>query len=283
MFERIIVPTSGSDAAWRGVVAGDRLAAQCGGQLEVVHVYRSADDGDILRDVAQHRFEEERFRSESPIALTLPWEQSAAHTIAGYVRSLPGAQIVMSSEGHGRTGPILGEIEVELLNEDVGPVIVVGPNATTARANMRGELIVAVDADAGVDPPLRAGLVDFVARWSIELGQKPWFVTVPVANDPRWHRATNEDLARDLADRTGRTAEAEVLEGNHPARSVADFAQSIDAALIVVVTHARTGFDRLAHGSEAAAIVRHAPCPVVLVTANALARDADADRLRTTL
>ena len=46
---------------------------------------------------------------------------------------------------------------------------------------------------------------------------------------------------------------------------VADFASAINASLIVASTRGRTGMSRFVIGSTAAAIVRHAPCPVLLV------------------
>jgi nucleotide-binding universal stress UspA family protein len=46
---------------------------------------------------------------------------------------------------------------------------------------------------------------------------------------------------------------------------IADFAESLHASLIVASTHGRSGMARMVTGSTAAAIVRHARCPVLLV------------------
>ena len=72
-------------------------------------------------------------------------------------------------------------------------------------------------------------------------------------------------LARKLAKDSGHPVQFEVLHGEHVHDEVADFASSIDAALIVASTRGRTGMSRFVIGSTAAAIVRHAPCPVLLV------------------
>jgi nucleotide-binding universal stress UspA family protein len=55
-----------------------------------------------------------------------------------------------------------------------------------------------------------------------------------------------------------------VLHGDRPDRSISEFASSIDASLIVTSTHGRTGLARIRAGSVAMAIVKRAPCPVVL-------------------
>ena len=56
----------------------------------------------------------------------------------------------------------------------------------------------------------------------------------------------------------------ETLHHRHPGKAVGEFADAIGASLIVASTHGRTGLARLALGSVAMEIVRHAPCPVVL-------------------
>ncbi|HZR97692.1 MAG TPA: universal stress protein [Chloroflexota bacterium] len=50
-----------------------------------------------------------------------------------------------------------------------------------------------------------------------------------------------------------------------PAQVILDEARAHDADLIVMTTHGRGGMLRLAYGSVADAVLRHAPCPVVLV------------------
>jgi|ERR1041385_7038371 nucleotide-binding universal stress UspA family protein len=50
-----------------------------------------------------------------------------------------------------------------------------------------------------------------------------------------------------------------------PGRIITDLAKAVDAHLIVVGTHARTGVDRLVMGSVAAQVVRHATTSVYVV------------------
>ena len=85
-------------------------------------------------------------------------------------------------------------------------------------------------------------------------------------------------LARDISRTSHHDAQFEVLHGKHPGKAIADFADSIEASLIVASTHGRTGLARLTLGSVAMEIVRHAPCPVVLTRPPTLQRVSPSDR-----
>jgi nucleotide-binding universal stress UspA family protein len=72
-------------------------------------------------------------------------------------------------------------------------------------------------------------------------------------------------LARTLANNSKHSVQFEVLHGEHVHDEIADFASSLRASIIVASTRGRTGMSRFVIGSTASAIVRHAPCPVLLV------------------
>ena len=56
----------------------------------------------------------------------------------------------------------------------------------------------------------------------------------------------------------------ELIIGNPP-HGIADFAEQIDADLIVMPSHGRTGLKRLLIGSVAERVVRLAHCPVLVL------------------
>lgn len=58
-----------------------------------------------------------------------------------------------------------------------------------------------------------------------------------------------------------------VVEDDNIADAIVDYALEIDADLIVQSTHGRGGLSRLVFGSVAEAVLRQAPCPVMLVRA----------------
>lgn len=54
---------------------------------------------------------------------------------------------------------------------------------------------------------------------------------------------------------------------NKPADEILFFARHYSADLIAMATHGRSGLDRFLHGSVAENVLRHAPCPMLLVRA----------------
>jgi nucleotide-binding universal stress UspA family protein len=59
------------------------------------------------------------------------------------------------------------------------------------------------------------------------------------------------------------------LREGHPADEIVAAAREWGASYIVIGTHGRTGVSRLLMGSTAEAVVRHAPCPVLIIPATA--------------
>ncbi len=62
---------------------------------------------------------------------------------------------------------------------------------------------------------------------------------------------------------SGRAVKTAIVSGA-PAAEITRLAQEEKADLVVVGTHGRTGLQRAVLGSVAEAIVRHAPCPVLV-------------------
>jgi len=59
--------------------------------------------------------------------------------------------------------------------------------------------------------------------------------------------------------------EPHVRVASNPAEEVVSFAESERTELIIISSHARTGFDRWLLGSTAERVVRLAPCPVLVL------------------
>ena len=72
-----------------------------------------------------------------------------------------------------------------------------------------------------------------------------------------------EGVATRLRER-GRTVELIQPEGD-PAAVLLEQARTLNADLIALTTHGRSGLSRLFYGSVAEAVLREAPCPVLLV------------------
>lgn len=94
---------------------------------------------------------------------------------------------------------------------------------------------------------------------------------VPSFAYDEWERAAREwseqylaDVRQRLGDEHGVVLKSTVLSGR-VAEALEQRARDTDADLVVMATHGRGAFTRAWLGSVADALVRHAPCPVLLV------------------
>lgn len=77
-------------------------------------------------------------------------------------------------------------------------------------------------------------------------------------------RQTLDDIARTIP--TGVTVEKHVRFGTRePVNEIVEEANNVSADLIVIATHGYSGLKRVLLGSTAERVVRHAPCPVLVV------------------
>lgn len=278
MFDRIVVPVDGSARSLEAVRAGALIAGDGGARLDVVTVVGPHGDR-----AAEEEYLGAQLRSlgdlpGAPVAVALEGD-SAAPALARYVADLPRTLLVMSSNGRGRSAAVLGSVAEELLAAELGPIVIVGPNAS-AHALLSGDLLVALDGSHASEHA-----IDVAAAWCAGRERRAWVLTVvTTAAGAQPDLDVSESAyvrrrAAQLQARLGREVDYEVLHGGSPARSLVDYAEATHAGLIVMGTHGRTGLRRMAMGSVAADVIRNAPCPV-LVERLASADDARADSER---
>jgi nucleotide-binding universal stress UspA family protein len=261
VFNRVIVPVDGSNHSWRAAEVAAVVARQCVAELELLEVVDAPQDVEPAVAAVTSRAAVLDVDGE-PIVTAIPVDTSVAVTVANHARSVLGAIIVISSSGRGRTEALVGSVAAELLDEMYGPLVVVGPRAKT-RGDLRGRLVVPVDGSA-----FGEAVLGLAVAIGIGFEAHPWIVEVLPPN----LRAPSDvidssypaSVARRLAEQSHHPVDYEVLHDSSPERAIARFAADLDASLIVASTHGTTGLVRLASGSRAMAIVRHAPCPVVL-------------------
>ena len=188
--------------------------------------------------------------------------ESVAQVLGNEVEQHPEVTVVLASHGRGRSAALLGSVTEELLERIFGPVLVVGPHVSNR--GFDGPIIVTVDGSDASE-----SVLPLAAAWGIELGVEPWIIEVAepgnVVSPDISDSAYPARLARTLSRDSGHSVQFEILHGEHVHDEVADFASSLNASMIVASTRGRTGMSRFVIGSTAAAIVRHAPCPVLLV------------------
>lgn len=262
MVQHLIVPVDGSDASWRATDVAVALARRSDADIEVVEVvFDEVEMADSRARLAE-RVGQHDTGDVEVTTTTLLAEESVADALAQQIEAHPESMLVMSSHGRGRSAALLGSVTEELLRLTFGPMLVVGPHVTNS--TFGGPIVVAVDGSKASETVL-----PLAAAWGIELGVEPWIVEVTspdiTTSGDVAESAYPARLARKLTSQSGHPVQFDVLHGREVPEQVADFAGSMKASMIVASTHGRTGLARFVIGSTVAAIVRHAPCPVLLL------------------
>ena len=291
MFQRILVAVDLSDASAQALADARALRDATGANLALVHVLPDYADlrtleasgyvgtlpamADLLEKAR------EKIRSWSSVAeredFELFLEQGAAATrIVERAESWGADLVVLGSEGQNRLAEaLLGSVAKRVVHNAHCPVLVCRPGSRS------GVILAATDLS---DPSLpaitraaseahrrgaRLSVVHVVdpsaAQYAASAGG---MFGLTVALPPPELRSDVRDALvqtmRQALQRLGATGEAIVLYGK-PAETILQVAKELDASLVVVGTHGRTGFLRIALGSVADSVVRHAHCSVLVV------------------
>ena len=267
MVKQYIVPIDHSPESWRAFDVALTIATRSKSDICIVHVAPEPLDGRQAK--AQLQFE---IQQRGPFDIDIEVSSHvrlAIGTVAAELEAVmalhPGAVMIMSSHGKGRSAAIVGSITEDILQRTFGPIVLVGPKANSN--DFTGPIIVTVDGSQESEVAL-----PLAAAWAIELGTTPLILSV---GDPTTAASSgNNDvvdtaylarLAGGLRSFSGHGVEFDELHGKHPDRAVASYATWHNASLIVASSHGRTGLSRLTMGSITAGFVRNATCPVVVI------------------
>ena len=87
---------------------------------------------------------------------------------------------------------------------------------------------------------------------------------IPEQPDPKKIEEIKRSLAKMVEGVNGLEVEYLVAQG-HAFNEIISTSRDIDADLIIMATHGRTGFQNILIGSVAEKVVRHAECPVLTI------------------
>lgn len=190
-------------------------------------------------------------------------DDGAASGILSYASEASAGALCMGT--HGRRGLrrlVLGSVTEEVIRRVRSPVL-------TVRRGIRGwpdggprRVLTAVDLSPMTRPALAwAGRVAEATGASLEAVHVVTTHAGAAASGKRQriHRAYGEALP------DGVDLDSEVLAGD-PADRITGAAEEREVDLVVVATHGRSGPSRLVLGSVSEALVRRAPCPVLVVS-----------------
>ena len=300
LLTKILVPVDFSRTSLKALDYAQALAARSGAAVHLVHVVEPAPffaGTEAIPIAPPHQEVAERCEhalaalAAERIAPGLPISSAAhignpAHEIAAIAKEMQSDLLVIST--HGRTGLkhlLMGSVAERVVREAPCPVLVVRerehefawmPSVRPAPLRLRKILVPTDFSDRSAEALRYAGgfarefggritllhAVHFAGAFASPdypgLDPNPVMEAAREAAEQMAPEFLSEHLPADLADR------AEVRVGA-PLAEVPEFAKEGDFDLIVCATHGRTGIKRALLGSVAEGIVRHAPCPVLVV------------------
>ncbi|MGE5235631.1 MAG: universal stress protein [Acidobacteriota bacterium] len=292
MFDRVLVATDLSEGADVAIRAAHDRTASAGGQLAVCHVIPNPMRTNVLfpqysqrlaleipkireRAVAEVERRTAALTGREPGEFTVLVEDGVPHAAIIRAAETWGADLVVVGT-HGSSANdrlLLGRVADKVVRYAHCPVL-------AARERRDGRVLVATDFS---DPslPAVAAAVREAARLgagltilhSLDFGLTSveasgvMFGSVPAGIPPsvsEEFRATTRGLLREALAAHGAEGDPLVVEGP-AAAAITATAGRLPAQLVVVGTTGRTGVARLVLGSVAEAVVRDAPCSVMVV------------------
>lgn len=263
---QVIVPLDGSPRSETALAYARAVAG--GAPLTLVTTMWARDA------IAPRQYLEQRAAelADLDVETTVIYDRKPADAILLVARERPGSIICMAT--HGRSGlgeAVLGSVAETVVRGAETPVLLVGPHvAPHANSSMAPNLVVAVDnprtAEAIMPTVAELALTLALGVWAVEVVPPPPVPLAPEADGLGWpgDGAGVEAAVAALA-RLGLSAKPKILRELDPARAIVDFARDLPASFVVVGTHARHGFARVALGSVAMRVVHGCPCPVLVV------------------
>ena len=279
MYERILVPLDGSDAAEAALAyvallpsQQVRLLAVESDRADLTAVCTAARDCQAYLEAVAAPLREQGRDVDTLVVFGSPAEQIITLAAAADL-------LVMGSHGHGGVRRfVLGSVADEVARHAPVPVLIVrgGPQPAvqltrivvpldgSELAEQAMPVAAALAADLGAPVHLLRVLDVDALRATVQAGIHA--AAAYMRSQEEIQRYTAEYLADQAQELRNRdlTATAEVLTGS-PAVTLLDAIRPSE--LVVMTTHARGGVRRMLLGSVADKLVRAAPAPVLLVRA----------------
>jgi nucleotide-binding universal stress UspA family protein len=286
MLKTIVVPLDGSSLAERALSLATALSIPTAAHLVLVHVSATEPPSEEASPYGTYL---------DKMAADLRDRGFCVETVAVVGRHIPEAitavaeqqsadLIVMTT--HGRSGParwVLGSVAETLVKSSRLPILLQrawDPNRRAILLADQPRLLVTVDGSRFAEAALPAALTladDLGAEvllLRVEAGapdilQSDEDVTAPGHTQAYQPMVADREYLTELAARLhaewpNLTIDTRVECGD-PATAIIAAAEDAGAALVVMATHGRTGFQRVALGSVADAVLQHGRAPLVLV------------------
>lgn len=262
MYQTILVPLDRSQQAESALHVADSLAQRIGAKVDLM--ISSA----LNLDTEEHQAYLQKVAGNlhAPIGrLEVSTTDNVAESIVDALRSRTDTLLCMSTHGRGGLAQaMMGSTAEAVVREAGTPVLMVGPDVREPFDTGLDGIQVCLDGSEAAGE-----LVPVAGEWARALGARLWLVEV---QSPDNKPGPNQDVVESgyLAQigeglrSEGIDAEWDVLHAKNPAKALVGFREHQPVSLIMITTHARTGLRRVALGSVAMHVTRHATSPVLL-------------------
>lgn len=280
MFERILVPTDGSGPANAALEYAGEIATEEQVTVHVLHVVDPDEEDDADELLAESR---EWAGGTDATVIDEKRTGEPRKAILEYAANNGIDAIVMGTRGRRGVGRLLlGSVTESVVRGATVPVLVVRGASEVKRRYPFETILVPTDGSVHAEVALERALA--IARHDDATVHVLSVVDVTPAaiddrNDLRLERL--ENYARDVVDDAIAAAEkssvdtVSTVQYGSIDKQIRTYADEIDADLIVMGTHGRSGLDRLLLGSATERVLRTAKTPVLTVRASTDDRAAD--------
>lgn len=304
MYERIMVPVDGSAFSERALRPAMEIARRTGAELHIVQVHVTHTELGYPSTVAAFfdvRMDDAMRVRETEHLHSLAGRLSAAAGVRVHTALVDGAIVdrliqyaddidadLIVATTHGRGGlsrAVLGSVADELIRSAHVPVLAVRPGLTEdgpyeeVSIGDVARILLPLDgtdlAAAGLAPAIalaralhaRCTLLRIVSPLYMlrEMNGPPLRLDVDGIAMEREEATTQLEIVARALREQGIDTDYEVLTHEVPSDAILTHARQIGAGLIVMATHGRGGWRRVALGSVADSVMRAAKVPVLLV------------------
>jgi nucleotide-binding universal stress UspA family protein len=285
MYDTILFPTDGSDAAESVLEYALQIAAE---HEATIHILNVADTGrdsvttirgeviDVLETEGERTVAEAaQYAKDEGVPVVSAVLQGDPHkTIVDYSQQSDSDCIVMPTHGQrGIRRILLGSVTERVINTAEVPVMAVNPDRARPLVYPPQHVLVPTDGSRGADLALAEGIA--VARATgatlhllhvVETGGLGPDARSVLKEGELTERA-NEIMAEatEKIDGTSLDTVTSVIEHGDPSKVICDYIDENEVDLAVMGTHGQTDFSRYVMGGVSAKLVRKSPVPVTWV------------------
>lgn len=296
MFKHILVPLDGSKLAEAAIPAAASLAQTLHAPVTLLHVIEKDAPHEVHNDRHITQADEASAYLEEVIRRDFPADIKVdAHVHSAAVKDVPGSIVEHSTREfsldlivmctHGTSGfreLIYGSIAQQVIAQGTTPLLLIKPEAGKSRTFKLEKILVPLDTGPIHDDSLpvtrrlagayksRVHLLTVVPTFSTVAGETAAAGTLLPATTSALLDISVENAAEDLQEHLdelkaeGFQVTAEVARGD-PATEIVNYSEKLNADLVVLSTHGKTGTAAFWARSVAPNVVRRARLPILLI------------------